>query len=130
MSTTLLFAITALSTLISLLAAAIMYNQARNILLGQREIALLETQAQLAEQATAISRQRITVLEGSIELQQTHLDLLVERNGELEDRNAYLERVLRHKFLVYVLGLPPMDGPLVMGEKAPKGFRLGPISSN
>lgn len=64
----------------------------------------------------AAQHRRIELLEQFIDSQRDRIDGLVEANGDLEDRNACLERVQRRNLHNAVVSMPVMDGPRVLGR--------------
>ena len=80
------------------------YRQARAQLVTDAYIRALQKSAELAKADAATQRNRA--------------DWLANRNGELEDRAACLERIHRKAALAYVLELPEMDAPKVLAAKA------------
>jgi len=80
-------------------------------------IRALQYSVRLSKENAAIHEHRAATLERAFVQQQERIGWLVAQNGELEDRNACLERIHRKAGLAYVLGLPEVDGPKVLAAK-------------
>ena len=80
-------------------------------------IRALQHSVRLNKEASATHQHRADILTKAFAHQQSRIALLVAQNGELEDRNACLERMQRNAGLAYVLQLPEMDGPKVLETK-------------
>lgn len=71
-----------------------------------RRILAQGAQLDTLDDVLACQRRRIDSLNDTLELQRDTISLLSERNGELEDRNACLERVQRRNLHAAVMACP------------------------
>lgn len=109
-------------SIIAVILAAIVIQLARTLRTQDALIRALQYSTRLSKEATATQQHRADMLETAVRQQQERIDWLVERNGELEDHNAYLERVNRKKAFSVVMSLPVMDGPTVLASKGMIGL--------
>ena len=106
-----------LITLVTVLAA-IVVQLARTLRTQDNLIRALQYSVRLSKENAAIHEHRAATLERAFVQQQERIGLLVMQNGELEDRNACLERICRAKAYDLILALPTLDGPRVLERKS------------
>lgn len=81
-------------------------------------IRALQYSTRLSKEHAATHEHRAATLEKAFAQQQSRIGILVAQNGELEDRNRFLERVCRAKAYDAILALPTLDGPRVLERKS------------
>ena len=81
-------------------------------------IRALQYSVRLSKEHADTQQHRADTLEKAFAQQQSRITLLVAQNGELEDRNRFLERICRAKAYDLILTLPTLDGPRVLERKS------------
>lgn len=106
---------------LSIVAAILTYfvvQLARTLATQDALIRALQYSVRLSKESAATQQHRADMLEKVFVQQQERIGLLVAQNGELEDRNACLERICRAKAYDLILSLPTLDGPRVLERKS------------
>lgn len=106
-----------LITLVTVLAG-IVVQLARTLGTQDALIRALQYSVRISKEGAGIHEHRADTLERAFIQQQERIGTLVAQNGELEDRNRFLERICRAKAYDLILALPTLDGPRVLERKS------------